>query len=372
MPATSIYAHRIRPGPSRLMRSLRLVLLLFFLFSLPGMALNADDSAPVDVPPPAETGPSELAASPDAVATDTPDTDTLDTDEVATDEVDEAPDQADTELIDHGTDGDRVEIEHIDTVNQPPSEVTESVQAAHVDSSPASDVESDGTTAESSVVEVASDTLTSETQEIIGEQTSDPLATAWKLLSPSYSSQTPLPASGKAMYYNPGIMEKVVENRLKFKRIELCEECIGRVAMLRYGDVNRKVWIQFYGSHLEGPFHVTDTAATQHVGMLLERNWILDVDYQTAQRWGMRMPYVTIWEDPPLELLMANFAVPLNWNASMGPDAAFERLPHSADSVQLDQPEEYHAIKRNLKLQHRDADSYVDLLSDLPSELYVK
>ncbi len=134
---------------------------------------------------------------------------------------------------------------------------------------------------------------------------------AWRLLEPSYAAETPLPASGKAMYYNPGVMDRVVESRIKYDHIDPCEECIGRVAMLRFGDVNRKVWLQIYGSHLEGPYHVIDAAATQHVGMLIERNWILDVDYQTAQRWGMRMPYVTIWEHPPLDILLANFALPL-------------------------------------------------------------
>jgi hypothetical protein len=174
------------------------------------------------------------------------------------------------------------------------------------------------------------------------------------------------------MYYNPGVLETVLENRLKFERVELCEECIGRVAMLRFGDVNRKVWLQFYGSHLEGPFHVIDAAATQHVGMLIDRDWILDVDYQTAQRWDMRMPYVTIWENPPLELLMTNFAIPLNWIATMSPSTAFSTVPHSSDSVITGQPEGYRTIKQSLKLQHRDVDSYVDLLSDLPSELFVK
>ncbi len=360
-----MHTHRIRPAPSRLVCTLRLILLSFLLFSTSNMVLYADDSIPVAEPTAAETGPPESATPSDSP------------EPVATDAAEETLDQADADLIGNDADGalvdgDVVEIDHIAPVDQPVLEVTGVVQAAHVDSSSVRDVESDATTAESSVVEAASHIPNSETEEIAGEQASDPSAAAWKFLNPSYSSQTPLPASGKAMYYNPGVMDKVQENRLKFKRIELCEECIGRVAMLRYGDVNRKVWLQFHGSQLEGPFHVIDTAATQHVGMLLERNWILDVDYQTAQRWGMRMPYVTIWEDPPLELLMANFAIPLNWNASMSPAAAFESLPRSVDSVVLDQLEEYHAIKRNLKLQHRDVDSYRNLLSDLPSELFVK
>ncbi len=130
------------------------------------------------------------------------------------------------------------------------------------------------------------------------------------------------------MYYNPGVMEHCESSRRKFDHIEPCAECIGRVAMLRYGDINRKVWLQFYGSHVEGPYHVIDTAATQHVGMLLARDWIIDVDYQTAQRWGMRMPYVTIWDKPPLELLMANLPSLSVGLLSAGLRPHFGRSPH--------------------------------------------
>lgn len=195
---------------------------------------------------------------------------------------------------------------------------------------------------------------------------------AWRLLEPAYAAETPLPVSGKAMYYNPGVMERVLETRLKYDHVELCEGCIGRAAMLRFGDVDRKVWLQFNGLRVEGPFHVIDAAATQHIGMLIERGWILDVDYQTAQRWGMRMPYVTIWSEPPLDMLLANIAIPLNWRATMSPASPFSRSPQSTERAMAGQAVGYVATKQSLKIQQRDVDSYVDLFSDLPSELYVK
>ena len=118
---------------------------------------------------------------------------------------------------------------------------------------------------------------------------------SWKQLSPTYSERSPLPISGKAMYYNPGVMARVYQNRLDSGRVEPCPECIGRVAMLRFGDLNRKVWIQLPDQSIEGPFLVVDAADTKHVGMLLAREWIIDIDYETARRWRMFNPrYVTV------------------------------------------------------------------------------
>jgi hypothetical protein len=372
MPAASMQKRRIWPGPARLMSTVRLIALFFLLLSVRNTVLRADDSTTGGDLPPADTGMSESVASSDL--SNDPSPDDPGPDAPATDAEDEPLDLGDAGAMGPNT-IDNVDTSVVDSgiIDLPAPEGTESAQIDDPDSPSVLDIAPDDTTVDGNGAEVVAATPISEPKEIEGEDPVDPSATAWKLLDPSYSSQTPLPASGKAMYYNPGVMEKVVENRLKFKRIEICEECIGRVAMLRFGDVNRKVWLQFYGSHLEGPFHVTDTAATQHVGMLLARDWVLDVDYQTAQRWGMRMPYVTIWEYPPLELLMANYSIPLNWNASVIPAPAFERLPHSENRVTFGQhPEEYHTVKRNLQLQHRDVDSYVDLLSDLPAELFVK
>jgi hypothetical protein len=195
---------------------------------------------------------------------------------------------------------------------------------------------------------------------------------AWRLLSPPYTAETPLPASGKAMYYNPGVMKTVIESRTRFAHIEPCEECIGYVAMLRYGDVDRKVWLQLSPLRVEGPFHVVDAAATQHVGMLIEREWVIDVDYKTAQRWGFRMPWVTVWDEPPLDLLLATDAIPLDWETCRLPTSAFVRSPHSVsvpDAVMEVHPR---ALKNGIELRHLGATDFVDAMSDTPDYLYVK
>lgn len=119
-------------------------------------------------------------------------------------------------------------------------------------------------------------------------------------LSPGYTAMTPLPMEGLAMYYNPGIMRQVVEYRENMGEIEDCMECVGYAALLRAGDLNRRIWIRWGDGEVEGPFLVADVAARHHVEMLIQRGWAVDVDNQTAVRRGMFMPMpVTIYAAPP-------------------------------------------------------------------------
>jgi hypothetical protein len=112
--------------------------------------------------------------------------------------------------------------------------------------------------------------------------------------------QTALPISGYAMYYNPNVMQEVLGNRLRMGHISACAECIGHVALLRPGDLNRRVWLEWSDGVVEGPFLVADVAASQHVASLLARNWVVDVDNRTAVRRRMAGPvYVTVWASPP-------------------------------------------------------------------------
>ncbi|MCB0113164.1 MAG: hypothetical protein R2873_21205 [Caldilineaceae bacterium] len=109
-------------------------------------------------------------------------------------------------------------------------------------------------------------------------------------LQPDYYQPTPLPLQGLAMYYNPGIMDRVLVNQLAWGDVTECDECIGRVALLREGDMDRRVWLQRPGHPAEGPFWVIDQAAKRDVPGLVRRNWAVDVDYETAMRWEMRGP----------------------------------------------------------------------------------
>lgn len=118
-------------------------------------------------------------------------------------------------------------------------------------------------------------------------------------LNPSYNEASLLPLAGLAMYYNPEVMQEVVLNRLAMGDVSVCNECIGQVALLRVGDLNRRVWLQWEDGKIEGPFLVADVAAPQHVAYLLARNWVVDVDYRTALRKGMTAPVpVTVLAGP--------------------------------------------------------------------------
>ncbi|GIK73506.1 MAG: hypothetical protein BroJett021_24940 [Chloroflexota bacterium] len=127
--------------------------------------------------------------------------------------------------------------------------------------------------------------------------------THWSQLTPAYSEPTPLPVTGLAMYYAPRVMDGVASYRERVNNIEECEECIGRVALLRAGDIGRHVWIQVGDGVVEGPFQVLDVAGRHHIPDLLRRNWVVDVDYETAMRWGMRGPIeVTVYAEPPARI----------------------------------------------------------------------
>ena len=102
------------------------------------------------------------------------------------------------------------------------------------------------------------------------------------------------------MYYNPGIMQTVLSFRLEVGHVALCQECVGYVALMRREDINRRVWLEWEDGVVEGPFLVIDTAAKQHVASLISRNWVVDVDYETALRRGMNRPLpVTVWASAP-------------------------------------------------------------------------
>ena len=121
----------------------------------------------------------------------------------------------------------------------------------------------------------------------------------WNTMNPGYWEQTKLPVRGGSTYYNPGIMEQVIEYRTRVGDITPCPECIGHIALVRAGDINRRVWLQFDDKSVEGPFLVTDCAARQDVPRLLRLGWGLDLDYQTAQRWEFKMRDVVILDAPP-------------------------------------------------------------------------
>jgi hypothetical protein len=163
----------------------------------------------------------------------------------------------------------------------------------------------------------------------------------------TYRQATSLPIAGYAMFYNPNVMQEVVANRLQMGHIAPCGECIGNIALLRAGDLNRRVWLQWPDGTVEGPFLVADVAARHHVPQLLARNWAVDVDYQTAVRRRMTGPvWVTVLGSPPANQQSTQPFAPL-YSEFPGNDVAFSytsyavqptAIPASAPVVQSPTP----------------------------------
>ncbi|MEZ4609522.1 MAG: hypothetical protein R2838_04565 [Caldilineaceae bacterium] len=127
------------------------------------------------------------------------------------------------------------------------------------------------------------------------------------------------------MYYNPGVM-KTVSSRVagalttssRAPSASATWPCCATAISTASGQTGPFT--------VEGPFHVVDAAATQHVDQLLARlggRW----DYRTAQRWGFRMPWVTVWGRAALALLLATDAMPLDWDTCRPPTSAFIHSP---------------------------------------------
>lgn len=119
-------------------------------------------------------------------------------------------------------------------------------------------------------------------------------------LAPGYWEQSPLPQTGLATFYASGMMEYVAGYRQAQGQLPACPECVGTVALLRAGDIGRKVWLQPPGGERVGPFLVIDCARRQDVDPLVARGWAVDVSYELGQAWGMTRPLadVTVLEDP--------------------------------------------------------------------------
>jgi hypothetical protein len=94
---------------------------------------------------------------------------------------------------------------------------------------------------------------------------------------------------------------------------------VGTVALLRAGDIGRKVWLQPPAGEQVGPFLVIDCAHPEDIPRLRDLNWAVDVSYEVGQLWGMDRPLdqVMVLADPadegapaPLLLPPTPFSVP--------------------------------------------------------------
>jgi len=96
--------------------------------------------------------------------------------------------------------------------------------------------------------------------------------------------------TGCVTYYADGVFDEVYANRLAFGHVEPCPKCIGLVAVLDRQYVGELAYLTRPGHAEEGPFLIADCAAAKDLVRLQARGLVAEVDWQTAQRWGMRAP----------------------------------------------------------------------------------
>lgn len=127
-----------------------------------------------------------------------------------------------------------------------------------------------------------------------------------------YWDRTPLPQTGLATFYADGVMEYVHSYRRSLGQVPECHDCVGTVALLRAGDIGRKVWVQAPGSDPAGPFLVIDCARREDVEPLVARDWVVDVGFDLGRTWNMSRPLsgVTVFEDPADLLVGPQHALP--------------------------------------------------------------
>lgn len=114
----------------------------------------------------------------------------------------------------------------------------------------------------------------------------------WQAIDPPWYTASRLPVTGEVTFYAPGVMEWAYEYRLRLNQVPVCDppQCAGYVATLRPGDLGRTVWLKPAGQPAEGPFLVVDYAARKDFERLANRGLVAEVDFATAQRWGMSGP----------------------------------------------------------------------------------
>lgn len=93
---------------------------------------------------------------------------------------------------------------------------------------------------------------------------------------------------GKATHYNPGIMDDVVQNRLKWKQItqEQVDSAVGFVATQTDEWIGRQVILDFGHGLVAGPFLVVDCGQKGHQAWLDRINFAVDLQWEWA--WFLR------------------------------------------------------------------------------------
>ena len=94
-------------------------------------------------------------------------------------------------------------------------------------------------------------------------------------------------ASGMATSYAPGVMDRVVKNRVQFGHIDGSLDVRGYVALLDAEHIGRLVWIESPDGKIIGPVMVADCAAQHDYDRLVKKGFAVDLSYELAQELGV-------------------------------------------------------------------------------------
>jgi len=132
---------------------------------------------------------------------------------------------------------------------------------------------------------------------------------------------TPAPQHtiGKAVYYAPHVMEGTANSN----GMSL-DGFAGGVAMQSCADIGQIVWLRNNGGAWEGPYLVVDCSARNRMwehSVIKEQS--VEVDFDTALRWGMVRLTADGWKD--VRGAMSNIEV---WKGLLPPDDPSEPIPY--------------------------------------------
>lgn len=108
----------------------------------------------------------------------------------------------------------------------------------------------------------------------------------WTPGLPSFETQflrMPSVSIGSALFYAPDVMRANAE----YRELSL-DGVMGAVSIQFCSEIGHKVWLQRPGYDWEGPFMVADCSRRNDLyGHIMFRDQVVEVDFDTAVRWGM-------------------------------------------------------------------------------------
>lgn len=112
-------------------------------------------------------------------------------------------------------------------------------------------------------------------------------------MPPEMLDLQPPPAiiTGYATHYARGLMQVVYANRLLFRHVTPCAECVDFAAMIDRADLGKRIRVRNVATGEVSPvLLVIDCAASHDIDYLRQRGIVVEVSWEQAQLWGMTGP----------------------------------------------------------------------------------